>query len=101
MDFLEIAIHTVLRGRKLYPEEVFERKDIYGSTVYICEHPELKKYINIALKTLKLLIDKSKNIFKSLNLLLFDTNKIVIEKYAFSFDKIIDIETLRLENLHN
>nr|XP_022322876.1 uncharacterized protein LOC111124316 [Crassostrea virginica] len=44
-EFLEIAIHSVLYNRELYPAGVFERRKKYNVPVQICVHPEVNQYI--------------------------------------------------------
>lgn len=44
-EFLEIAIHSVLYNRELYPPGVFERRKKYNVPVQICVHPEVNQYI--------------------------------------------------------
>ncbi|XP_061189034.1 mitotic spindle assembly checkpoint protein MAD2B-like isoform X3 [Saccostrea echinata] len=44
-EFLEVAIHSILYDRELYPAGVFERRKKYNVPVQICVHPEVNRYI--------------------------------------------------------
>lgn len=44
-EFLEVAIHSILYNRELYPAGVFERRKKYNVPVQICVHPEVNQYI--------------------------------------------------------
>lgn len=44
-EFLEVAIHSILCNRELYPAGVFERRKKYNVPVQICVHPEVNQYI--------------------------------------------------------
>eukprot|EP00656_Telonema_subtile_P014176 TRINITY_DN17228_c0_g1_i3.p1 TRINITY_DN17228_c0_g1~~TRINITY_DN17228_c0_g1_i3.p1 ORF type:complete len:106 (+),score=24.72 TRINITY_DN17228_c0_g1_i3:75-392(+) len=46
MDFLEVAFHTILFSRQIYPKEVFEKRKRYGIPVWMSRHPELNQYIS-------------------------------------------------------
>jgi hypothetical protein len=54
LEFLEAAVHTVLHARGLYPQEVFERRRLYGSC--LCpraRHPGVCAYVASALAALR------------------------------------------------
>lgn len=46
VEFLEVAIHTILKLKHIYPDVIFVRKQKYGNIVYETVHPELKEYIS-------------------------------------------------------
>lgn len=39
VEILEAAIHVLLYVREVYPKEIFERRMLYGTPVYISRHP--------------------------------------------------------------
>ncbi|KDN51362.1 DNA-binding protein [Tilletiaria anomala UBC 951] len=49
-EFIEVAIHTVLCVRGVYPPEVFTRKKRYATPVWQARHPGLSAYIGDAVK---------------------------------------------------
>lgn len=60
-EFLEAAVHTVLRARGVYSADLFERQRLYGIAVSKARHPELCGYIASVIANLKVgavLVDK-------------------------------------------
>ncbi|GBF94513.1 hypothetical protein Rsub_07047 [Raphidocelis subcapitata] len=55
-EFLEAAVHTVLRARGPYPPELFERARLYGVAVARARHPEVCSYIASVIDNVKPLL---------------------------------------------
>ncbi|KIZ00227.1 Mitotic spindle assembly checkpoint protein MAD2B [Monoraphidium neglectum] len=55
-EFLEAAVHAVLRARGLYPPELFERARLYGVAVSKARHPGLCGYIASTISHIKPLL---------------------------------------------
>lgn len=53
LEFLEVAVHTVLWSRSLYPAELFERVKYCGFNARRSRHPGLNEYIGSVLAGLK------------------------------------------------
>jgi hypothetical protein len=53
LTFLEVAIHSILFARRVYPEAVFERRKQYGVAVWMSRHPKLNDCIHEALYHMK------------------------------------------------
>lgn len=49
---VEVAIHTILYVRHVYPAELFVRRKIYDTAVYQSRHPALNDYISEAMKAI-------------------------------------------------
>jgi hypothetical protein len=49
---VEVAIHTILYVRQVYPAEVFVRRKKYETPVYQSRHPGLNEYIAGAIKAI-------------------------------------------------
>ena len=47
---VEVAIHTILRVRQVYPVDLFVRRRKYDAPVYQSRHPALNEYISGAVK---------------------------------------------------
>lgn len=45
-EFLEIAVHNIIRFKGIYPESIFVKKQKYGVAVFETIHPHLKEYIS-------------------------------------------------------
>jgi mitotic spindle assembly checkpoint protein MAD2B len=53
LEFLEAAIHTVLKSRNVYSPHLFENRKLYGISVSQCRHPGVCSYIGTVLGNLK------------------------------------------------
>lgn len=53
LEFLEAAVHTVLKGRNVYNPSLFDNRRLYGITVSQCRHPDVCSYIGTVLGNLK------------------------------------------------
>jgi len=49
---VEVAIHTILYVRQVYPAEIFVRRKKYDTPVFQSRHPELNEYISGAVKAI-------------------------------------------------
>lgn len=59
IDFLEVAFHTILCLRSVYPYDVFARRKKYAHPCYQSRHPGLNEYISRVLTALRGEIEKS------------------------------------------
>ena len=55
-DFLEVATHTILKERNLYPAEIFSDRRCFGVPVSMARHPEVETYIKKTLKAVEPLL---------------------------------------------
>lgn len=88
LEFLEVAFNHILFFRKIYPEEIFVKRKIYGITVYVSEHPELNEYLSSVLNSVRELIKEDENSVKAINLAFYNENKLAIEKFVFDIVKL-------------
>lgn len=88
LEFLEVAFHHVLFFRKIYPKEIFVKRKVYGSTVYVSEHPELNEYLLNVLNSIRELIKEDANSVKAINLIFYNSNKLPTEKFVFDMVKL-------------
>ncbi|KAK0081892.1 hypothetical protein PV325_011419 [Microctonus aethiopoides] len=95
LEFLEIAFNGILFNRNLYPKEIFVRKKIYGIAVNISQHPEINQYIKNILETIRELIIYDEKCVKNINLVFYDSKKLIVERYVFHlFDFKFDAKEL-------
>ncbi len=59
IDFLEVAFHTILCMRSVYPYDVFTRRKKYSHPCYQSRHPGLNEYISRVLTALRSEIEQS------------------------------------------
>ncbi|XP_076679802.1 DNA polymerase zeta subunit 2 [Andrena cerasifolii] len=88
LEFLEVAFNHVLFFRNLYPKEIFVKKKIYSTTVYVSEHPELNEYIKNVLNAIRELVKEDENSVKAVNLVFYNRTKQPIEKFVFELVKL-------------
>ncbi|OAD55683.1 Mitotic spindle assembly checkpoint protein MAD2B, partial [Eufriesea mexicana] len=88
LEFLEVAFNHILYFRDLYPKEIFVKRKIYSTIVYVSEHPELNEYIKNVLNTIRELIKEDENSVKAVNLVFYNKKKMPIEKFVFDLLKL-------------
>ena len=47
---VEVAVHTILYVRQIYPAELFVRRQKFNTPVFQSRHPALNEYISEAIK---------------------------------------------------
>jgi len=52
IEFIEVAIHTILYVRQVYPPDLFVRRQKYNTPVFQSRHPALNEYISGAVKAI-------------------------------------------------
>lgn len=57
-EFLSASAHLILYVRRVYPEEVFERRRLFDVAVYRSRHAELNDYISNAVHALQALLQR-------------------------------------------
>ncbi|XP_070175341.1 mitotic spindle assembly checkpoint protein MAD2B-like [Littorina saxatilis] len=55
-EFLEVAIHSVLYCRGVYPQGVFGRKKKYNVPVQVCLHPDVSQYVSSVSRSVRCLL---------------------------------------------
>lgn len=91
IEVLEIFINTVLYARNLYPQAIFRKRKVYGTTVPISIFPPLNDYIRNILLSVKDL--KDNNQLECLELTFKRDNDITLEVHKFELDstaKLLD-----------
>ncbi|KAF8221691.1 DNA-binding protein [Tricholoma matsutake] len=90
-EFVEVAVHTILYVRQVYPAELFIRRKKYDTPVFQSRHPALNEYISGAVKAvgeeLKLgTVDKVVVVIK-------DKEQVALERFIFSVESMIEVES--------
>jgi mitotic spindle assembly checkpoint protein MAD2B len=49
-EFIECAVHCILKSRKIYPDVLFEKRMKYGVSIWRCRHPAVSEYIEKVMK---------------------------------------------------
>ncbi|KAF8167664.1 DNA-binding protein [Crassisporium funariophilum] len=89
-EFIEVAIHTILYVRQIYPADIFVRRKKYDTPVFQSRHPVLNEYISGAVKAVgdELAhgnVDKVVVVIK-------DKEQIALERFIFSVETMIQVE---------
>eukprot|EP00736_Rhodelphis_marinus_P007120 Rmarinus@m.15336 len=85
--FLEASIHTILFLRKIYPAELFEKRQLYGVPVNVNRHPLVRDYLGRILQGIGADL---KNI-SAVNLSIL-RSEVEIEVFKFSINSTLDNE---------
>ncbi|KAJ7103329.1 DNA-binding protein [Mycena belliarum] len=90
-EFIEVAIHTILYVRQIYPADLFVRRKKYDTPVFQSRHPALNEYISSAVKAIgeQLMtgnVDKIVVVIK-------DKEQVALERFLFSVENMIQVES--------
>lgn len=90
-EFIEVAIHTILYVRQIYPADLFVRRKKYDTPVFQSRHPALNEYISGAVKAIsdELVlgnVDKVVVVIKG-------RNQVALERFIFSVQNMIVVES--------
>ncbi|KAG0707498.1 DNA-binding protein [Suillus ampliporus] len=90
-EFIEVAIHTIIYVRQIYPGDLFVRRKKYDTPVFQSRHPALNDYISGTVKAVsdELVlgnVDKVVVVIK-------DRNQVALERFVFSIQNMIEIES--------
>ena len=86
-QLLEAASHHIIGKRKIYPDIIFTQRLAFGVPVIHSFHPGVNDFIEQALDSLMHAIDARKAAVLGLDLLIFDKDQDVAEKYVFRFPR--------------
>ncbi|KAK2461566.1 hypothetical protein APHAL10511_006029 [Amanita phalloides] len=89
-EFIEVAIHTILYVRQVYPADLFVRRKKYNTPVFQSRHPALNEYISGAVKAVKEEIVLG-NVDKVV-VVIKDKDQIALERFIFSIEDMIQVE---------
>ncbi|OCB87000.1 DNA-binding protein [Sanghuangporus baumii] len=86
-ELLEVALHTILCIRQVYPIEIFERRVKFGIPVFKCIAPSINEYISETIKAIseELVEDRIARVTISIH-----QSDTPLEKFIFSFYSATD-----------
>jgi len=90
-EFIEVAIHTILYVRQVYPADLFVRRKKYDTPVFQSRHPALNEYVSGAIKAIGeevILgnVDKAVVVIKN-------KENVALERFIFSIQNMIQVES--------
>ncbi|KAF4622925.1 hypothetical protein D9613_002212 [Agrocybe pediades] len=89
-EFIEVAIHTILYVRQIYPAEVFVRRKKFDTPVYQSRHPALNEYISGAVKAVADELAHGK--VDKVVVVIKDKEQTALERFIFSVETMINVE---------
>mmetsp|Transcript_63940 Transcript_63940/g.151239 ORF Transcript_63940/g.151239 Transcript_63940/m.151239 type:complete len:189 (-) Transcript_63940:576-1142(-) len=98
-DFLEVAIHSILFVREIYPADLFQRCRKYGVPVRQSRHPSLNQYIADAVESVSEWVKLG--CLDKFVLEIRDSTGAVTERFVFSistFDPAASVDVRALES---
>jgi len=90
-EFIEVAIHTILYVRQVYPADLFVRRKKYETPVYQSRHPGLNEYIAGAVKAMgdELALGNVEKVV----VVIKDKDEVALERFIFSVQTMIAVES--------
>ncbi|XP_022717470.1 DNA polymerase zeta processivity subunit [Durio zibethinus] len=81
VEFLEVAITSVVFLKRIYPSGAFERRRYMNVVVQRARHPQLREYIHSAVSGLLPFIQKG--LVERVAVIFFNTDNIPVERFIF------------------
>ncbi|THU54196.1 hypothetical protein C4D60_Mb10t22500 [Musa balbisiana] len=81
VEFLEVAITSIVFLKGFYPSEAFERRRYMNVVVHRARHPQLSGYIHSV--TAGLLPFVQKGLVERVNVIFYDNEHVPVEKFVF------------------
>ncbi|KAJ3556520.1 hypothetical protein NM688_g1985 [Phlebia brevispora] len=89
-EFIEVAIHTILYVRQIYPAELFVRRKKYNTPVFQSRHPALNEYISGAVRAIGEELT-SGNVDKVV-IIIKTKDDVALERFVFAVENMIQVE---------
>ncbi|TFK36949.1 DNA-binding protein [Crucibulum laeve] len=90
-EFIEVAIHTILYVRQIYPADLFVRRKKYETPVFQSRHPALNEYISGAVKAIA--EEMAHGNVDKVVVIIKDKQQIALERFIFSVQNLIPAES--------
>nr|GAT59030.1 predicted protein [Mycena chlorophos] len=89
-EFIEVAIHSILYVRQVYPADLFIRRKKYDTPVFQSRHPGLNEYISKAVKAIgeQMLTGN----LEKVAVVIKNREQEALERFLFSVENMIHIE---------
>ncbi|KAI9444838.1 DNA-binding protein [Lactarius indigo] len=90
-EFIEVAIHTILYVRQIYPADLFVRRKKYETPVYQSRHPGLNEYIAGAVRAMS--DELALGSVEKVVVVIKDKDEVALERFIFSIQNMIAVES--------
>ncbi|KAJ3524906.1 hypothetical protein NMY22_g10801 [Coprinellus aureogranulatus] len=88
-EFIEIAIHTILYVRQIYPPDLFIRRKKYDTPVFQSRHPALNEYIAGAVKALE--DEMTQGAVEKVVVVIKNKEHVPMERFIFSIENMVEV----------
>ncbi|KAL2499165.1 DNA polymerase zeta processivity subunit [Abeliophyllum distichum] len=88
VEFLEVAITSIVFLKGIYPSGAFERRRYMNLVVHKARHPELNEYIHSAVNGLLPFIQKG--MVERVAVIFFKDDKVPIERFVFKLQGVLE-----------
>ncbi|KAJ3530093.1 hypothetical protein NMY22_g8720 [Coprinellus aureogranulatus] len=88
-EFIEIAIHTILYVRQIYPPDLFIRRKKYDTPVFQSRHPALNEYIAGAVKAVE--DEMTQGAVEKVVVVIKNKEHVPMERFIFSIENMIEV----------
>ncbi|KZT75006.1 DNA-binding protein [Daedalea quercina L-15889] len=88
---VEVAIHTILYVRQVYPADLFVRRKKYDAVVFQSRHPALNEYISGAVKAIE-----DELVLGTLNkvvVVIKNKDEVALERFIFALHSLVNVES--------
>nr|AAZ14925.1 putative spindle checkpoint protein [Coprinellus disseminatus] len=92
---VEVAIHTILYVRQIYPPDLFVRRKKYDTPVFQSRHPALNEYISGAVKAVG--DEMAQGTVEKVVVVIKNKQQVVMERFIFSVENMIQVESFNKE----
>ncbi|KIY69161.1 DNA-binding protein [Cylindrobasidium torrendii FP15055 ss-10] len=89
-SFIEVATHTILYTRHIYPAQIFTRCRVYDTVAYQSRHPTLNKYIKGALDAVA--DELEQGTVDNVVVVIKDKEHRPIERFIFSMENMFRLD---------
>ncbi|PBK76754.1 DNA-binding protein [Armillaria solidipes] len=89
-DFIEVAIHTILYVRQIYPADLFIRRKRYDTPVFQSRHPALNEYISGAVKAVS--DELSRGNVDKVVVVIKNKEQQPLERFIFAVENMVQVE---------
>ncbi|EPT01532.1 hypothetical protein FOMPIDRAFT_1059716 [Fomitopsis schrenkii] len=90
-EFIEVAIHTILYVRQVYPVELFFRRKKYDAVVFQSRHPALNEYISGAVKAIE--DELTLGTLDKVVVVIKNKEEVALERFIFALDSLVSVES--------
>ncbi|EDV91324.1 DNA polymerase zeta processivity subunit [Drosophila grimshawi] len=90
VEAIEVILNHILYVRGVYPAQVFKKRRVYNTPVFIIAFPGLNSYLGNVLKTVQHLLQQSAQQHLQLEVIVYATESAHLERYLLEIQPVFD-----------